>query len=133
MVVVDRVFAHDIFLASNHCRSDSDSSQGAAVLTKRCIQCRQIKPGRDFYSHASNKDGLTGACKLCTLFNRKRYHDSRREEENEARKARRNLARFDRELVAFKKWKRSKDGAALDQYSAWLARSKIKNINDYVK
>lgn len=57
---------------------------------KTCNKCNEEKPLSEFYTHKTNSDGVTGACKICTLaYRRAKYENRKNVEKSE-------LAKMDR-------------------------------------
>ncbi|MER5304607.1 HNH endonuclease [Streptomyces lasiicapitis] len=53
---------------------------------KVCTKCGETKPPSEFYAAPNNRDGLTGACKLCKRAAQRAYVGANREAVNEAKR-----------------------------------------------
>ena len=54
---------------------------------KRCTECGEMKPGKDFYYNDSHKDGLWSQCKSCVCAYQKAYHEKNCEKIHARKKA----------------------------------------------
>ena len=51
----------------------------AATTEKECYTCKEVKNIVEFYESESNKDGLSGQCKICKVANDKPYSENKRQ------------------------------------------------------
>lgn len=63
--------------------TDSSESGGG---TKRCSECREVKPLAEFHRRAKSPDGRQGVCRPCAIARNKKYREDNREACNAARR-----------------------------------------------
>lgn len=90
------------------------------IISKRCYQCKQIKPLLEFHKNCNRKDGHQGYCKICNAEHTRKWRQTKK-----GKKSQKRYSRSQKRRICNKHYKQSEKGKATEKRYEQSEKGKI--------